>query len=1628
MAAISRQAAQAVVARIREENGGISAEDRAASPPGVLRALENVRRKLGSATKTIATNLYSKDTRFVYELIQNAEDNNYERASANGSSVFLSFSLYPDRIVIDSNEDGFTKENVKAICSTGDSTKTAAEGYIGEKGIGFKSVFKVAKNVHIQSEPYSFSFEHTRDSSDDGLGMVTPLDEDYDLLPEDVHTRITLTLLDPLSFEQRAQDLLNIPDMLLLFLTRLKVLYINIYPQNGSATKTTYTHFTEMGSDLERVTKSTTVNRNSNEEIQYFYVTRKEINNLPSDEARKGINRATVVLAFPVDEEDEPIIEQQYAFAFLPLRLAGFKFLIQSDFITQASREDIFQSVRNESLLSGVAETFRDAVLQFCNHPALQYTWMRYLPSESISDEFWKNLRPKIISLMTNTPCLRSWSETSLYLPKQLYRLTRDCKDRYGEPLFADLAEEAYLSEWYTFADFKALRPLGTRRIRHQILLPRILSDLGRPDSSMKAITTDEDWHTRAAKLLSAILKPSVRGNYAETVKSMRLIPLQDQRWVSATDLLIFLPNTGEIPIPTDLGLNLIKPAAVLNSARKDLFLHLGVTAALTSNIISLIYERYRYRPSMCSMMENVSHLRYLYWNLPEDNADEIGEIFLMDQSCHAVYPTTAGGENIYFKEEEEEYGPHQLLHSAPLENPSAPGFPAHFLNEVYLDAVPIEVLHHGRSWKLWLEEFALVRSRLWILDSGSRRISKEFEYIIIHRPEKLVGLLKHNWSQYRNLIPLLSREIRGCLVPLETGSELHLVKTFLPLPRLKTIIERLKISTFPFLLMPRELADGDENEWQFLKQFGVKSSGGSDELHFYINALSKIADETEDEDECSSETIQAIFEVYAAIERNCSSSEHVTYIRHYFKTYERIYVPSSAGQCAEWVSSKDCVWSAPEWLTAKRRLNGVLTFADHEHLFRVVLRIRDANWKHYLEDLKTLKEEHSGTAERVAELYRHIWREFEHDSNWETIRTSFEKAGLVFVPSEGIWYPLSSCIWADNQVRIPRKTPIKSPYANLEDFFCRVLGIQKPDLRMHVQALQELARSQPPPSASEMKRTMMHISSMDPTAEDVTGLHRSNIFPVILTNGEKTFTNTTADFAIVDRPEYGSAFAGRIRILDYSVEEVRACRPLLLALGLKRSHLSELVEEKTTVQGGVINSELSQSFRLKAYALFRCTVHYRSQRSLDGDKSLYNKLLRVSIYVSDGISKSISVVQYGETITVENSRANFHLEEDDDELRLYVPRDENFREECYFRQLPRRLMTFFAISDPTMEALVSGIIGCRSLIAVDGILRDAGIVNVDGIERSLEPNRRTQQPSNDGMLVEDSTPAVTERQSSQSSRLTPIASTGTISVFNEYVGSRETSHHSPGSNAWFTALSSQPLSLPEESVLSTPLTSNIIRETGYAALLERVINSAARMAIPVQGAHSVDNLQNILPVGGSLFRSVPGMSSTERNHKIGAAGELLVFEMLLRLGLFGFSRDNWKSTIRDEVCVHNKYRDLEPWRGHETADITYDDGEGELTKLLIEKGYLNADIWEDECPRYYLEVKATPRDCNEQFYMSGSQFNHDTMSDGKSAATAPNSNPGCVRHSASFSSRGTNWSPTIQRVFTDVDECIRVA
>lgn len=149
------------------------------------------------------------------------------------------------------------------------------------------------------------------------------------------------------------------------------------------------------------------------------------------------------------------------------------------------------------------------------------------------------------------------------------------------------------------------------------------------------------------------------------------------------------------------------------------------------------------------------------------------------------------------------------------------------------------------------------------------------------------------------------------------------------------------------------------------------------------------------------------------------------------------------------------------------------------------------------------------------------------------------------------------------------------------------MLQIQKPDLQMYIQALKQLAKEKPP-SIPRIKESIALISTMDPSESDLKSLRSANIFPARLPSGDVKLTNASVDFAIVDRKEYEEAFKDKLITLDFSFNEVHTCRPFLLALDLGRRFMSAAVEEKTMVQGGLADRNLTDTLREKAHALFR--------------------------------------------------------------------------------------------------------------------------------------------------------------------------------------------------------------------------------------------------------------------------------------------------------------------------------------------------------------------------------------------------------------------------------------------------------
>lgn len=87
-----------------------------------------------------------------------------------------------------------------------------------------------------------------------------------------------------------------------------------------------------------------------------------------------------------------------------------------------------------------------------------------------------------------------------------------------------------------------------------------------------------------------------------------------------------------------------------------------------------------------------------------------------------------------------------------------------------------------------------------------------------------------------------------------------------------------------------------------------------------------------------------------------------------------------------------------------------------------------------------------------------------------------------------------------------------------------------------------------------------------------------------------------------------------------------------------------------------------------------------------------------------------------------------------------------------------------------------------------------------------------------------------------------------------------------------------------------------------------------------------------------------------------------------------GFTRENWRSTIRRYVTGHPDYADMQNWCGIETADIVYEDKEGTLTEKLVEADNLPSG-YRGCRPRYYIEVKTTPGPWDTPFHMSHPQY-----------------------------------------------------
>lgn len=107
-----------------------------------------------NALDTLSTDIYSDDKRFVFELLQNADD-----ASCSSGFLDIQINISSNFVVISHRGEAFSNIDIESICSIGDGNKQGDENKTGFKGIGFKSVFSHSNYVIIYSGQKCFRFD-----------------------------------------------------------------------------------------------------------------------------------------------------------------------------------------------------------------------------------------------------------------------------------------------------------------------------------------------------------------------------------------------------------------------------------------------------------------------------------------------------------------------------------------------------------------------------------------------------------------------------------------------------------------------------------------------------------------------------------------------------------------------------------------------------------------------------------------------------------------------------------------------------------------------------------------------------------------------------------------------------------------------------------------------------------------------------------------------------------------------------------------------------------------------------------------------------------------------------------------------------------------------------------------------------------------------------------------------------------------------------------------------------------------------------------------------------------------------------------------------------------------------------
>ncbi|ROV88550.1 hypothetical protein VMCG_10385 [Cytospora schulzeri] len=906
-------------------------------------------------------------------------------------------------------------------------------------------------------------------------------------------------------------------------------------------------------------------------------------------------------------------------------------------------------------------------------------------------------------------------------------------------------------------------------------------------------------------------------------------------------------------------------------------------------------------------------------------------------------------------------------------------------LTRDYFESSPVQPIYQGLTWMEWFYVNLMVESYVYFTPDNSASWTGAAEYLRTERPEKFLGALRVHYqhNRYRESTDDFIQSVQHTDVLCRGNHRVSLRGAYFPTQILEKLVGQYVEpgAFFPWLwLDTKDTYEYVPSDWkEMLTEYGVGLAEGVDfalhMLQYSLDALQVPAD-----GDISPSSRTRLFALYDHIQSTYRAAEDRNAARHKIRNAPQIMKTKSVLRLL--------------YASCGSLAKGDLVYL--ETFFAETLGIGNCTWELYVEELNTLRRTGCKDIKIITVIYQEL-RTLGSKvmaAEEQKLRDAFENEALICVPSHDgqSWHKASQCVWSI-AASLRGKVSLNSEYEGFEDFFVNFIGVKPVDLRMAIEELKKVGSHSGPQAVSiqDVKDTVMTVNSLlaNETRPPPPGKildHR--IFPIRQPSGTIECGTGVDDFFIVDREPLRRSFEGSVKFLDFTLDEVVELGPFITWTGLETRYISSCVKEYTSFGGSGERalSHPNREIRHKAHALLRVAYHFNSPRttSPQGRMALYDILRNARIYETNRVTSQLRLAQGGFPHVVEGETTGLHFHEDGTNLDIYVPADEDDQDYTFAKALPERLFEWLMShpdSNITAEKSERGVAAAKAILLtpvsrVKRALEDCGIKTIQDVVDYDEAARQELTSSVSVTTVTRASNDGTETTISGNGQSRGNLASGD---FVTPVSSIETSQRPSTWNSGRNSRSGSPLPLRKSSDLLMPLYESTIpirsaHDTMYVALLSKVM--AAGRSLGCSISNRVETTMDHQPlIDSGVNHEVHSVSSHERNFKIGAAGELYIFELLSHLNLPGFSEGNWQSRIRKYVSVHPKYAELKPWTRQETADITYTDINGKLTEIFINGGYLDRETWSEKTPKYFIEVKTTLLSCDEPFYMSTAQY-----------------------------------------------------